>query len=682
AYRMLDKRFTNTSRLMVSSKVWQKTIPTNNCDVLLTFPAKTEDSTLMWLLARLKWRVPEVVVNVRHHSSSGIYGFYMTASYENLLKGADDLAIQKPLKSEYGGGLKEFTFEDQECFAGVEDEKMFLTSQERQSIVHYMINNLRAEEGEELGKLKFLEGQPIVPLLESKNIISQVFPLHNSTDLETLNKTWVQAFDKTQPLDSICEYFGVKIAMYFAYLGHYTISLVFPTVLGILLWILQGNQGFDDFSFVLFAVVNVMWATLFLEHWKRTSAELAYKWGTLDKKDELLEDPRPLFKGDLVKNPVTDQTCFEYPAWKRNLFRYLVTVPVIFICLLVVFVVMLLIFQLQEWINALVLAGRIPGFIKFLPKIMLALSIGVLDDIYKKIAYWLNDQENYRLENTYETSLIIKLVLFQFVNSFLSLFYIAFYLQDMSRLRDQLAAIFITRQIVGNLKEVFMPYFIWKFRLFKVGYKMAGEMSPGSIAREFKEMTEPTKEKVEADSPLLAQKSRTGGFKLLLQYTDTWEDYMEMVIQFGYVTLFSSAFPLAALCAFINNIIEIRSDAFKLCFHHQRPFGKRVGSIGIWQDVMEAMGIIAVIVNCALVGTSGIVPRVAPDMSSSTTILMIIVIEHVILLLKFILANAIPDVPEWVATEKAKLEFKRRTALKVCLSLFFVALADFSKCKN
>ncbi|XP_055956117.1 anoctamin-8 isoform X2 [Patella vulgata] len=732
-YKMFGKRFANTSRLMVSSKVWQRTIPTQNCDILLTFPAKTDDSTLMWLLARLKWRTPEIVVHVRHHSNSGIYGFYMTATYENLLKGAEDLAIQKPLKSEYGGGLKEFTFEDQECFAGIQDEKAFLTSQERQAILYHMLNNLRAEEGEELEKIKFLEGQPIVPLLESKKIISRVFPLHCSEDLSYLNKSWVQAFFKPQPLGPICEYFGVKIAMYFAYLGHYTISLVVPTILGMLLWIIQGNQApvliykvksliipcsglsgiyssqacsvnrtfseadhihgtksVDDVTFVIFAVVNVMWATLFLEHWKRTSSELAYKWGTLDRQDDLLEDPRPLFKGDLVRNPVTDRLCFEFPSWKRNLFRYLVTVPVISTCLLVVFVVMLLIFELQEWINNLVLSGDIPNFVRIFPKIMLALSIGVLDDIYKKIAHWLNDQENYRLEHTYETALIIKLVLFQFVNSFLSLFYIAFYLQDMNRLRDQLAAILITRQVIGNIKEVLLPYLIWKGRLLKFGYKMAGEMSPGSLDQQVKEMTEQKREKTppppsegtgmtigtdqegkeqtkqdkaetKNTGPVLTQAEVESAMK---PYEDTWEDYMEMVIQFGYVTLFSSAFPLAALCAFINNIIEIRSDAFKLCTNHQRPFGKRVSTIGIWQDVMEIMGVIAVIVNCALVGTSGLLPRLIPSLSVASTILIIVVVEHLLLISKFTLATAIPDVPEWVAAEKAKWEFKRRLALK------------------
>ena len=32
----------------------------------------------------------------------------------------------------------------------------------------------------------------------------------------------------------------------------------------------------------------------------------------------------------------------------------------------------------------------------------------------------------------------------------------------------------------------------------------------------------------------------------------------------GYVILFSAAYPLAAVWAFLNNIVEIRGDAFKL----------------------------------------------------------------------------------------------------------------------
>ena len=48
-------------------------------------------------------------------------------------------------------------------------------------------------------------------------------------------------------------------------------------------------------GFVIFSLFNVLWATVYLETWKRYSAELAYRWGTLDQRDELLVEPRPLF---------------------------------------------------------------------------------------------------------------------------------------------------------------------------------------------------------------------------------------------------------------------------------------------------------------------------------------------------------------------------------------------------
>ena len=54
------------------------------------------------------------------------------------------------------------------------------------------------------------------------------------------------------------------------------------------------------------------------------------------------------------------------------------------------------------------------------------------------------------------------------------------------------------------------------------------------------------------------------------------------VIQYGFVSLFSAAFPLCALLALLNNIIEIRSDASKLLRCHQRPIPRSAEDIGSW----------------------------------------------------------------------------------------------------
>lgn len=199
---------------------------------------------------------------------------------------------------------------------------------------------------------------------------------------------------------------------------------------------------------------------------------------------------------------------------------------------------------------------------------------------------------------------------------------------------------------------------------------------------------------------------------------DTFQDYQEMFVQFGYVVLFSSAFPLAALCALVNNLIEIRSDAFKLCTGLQRPFGQRVESIGQWQVGQSGRPrgdgspwldpALSLFVSSAEghggdgraghrgellphrpvrpaaaplplaeprgghrvcggargeaggpgVGAGGKPGIPEPAASSSVP-------QHLALLVKYLIHAAIPDIPGWVAEEMAKLEYQRREAFKV-----------------
>jgi hypothetical protein len=56
-------------------------------------------------------------------------------------------------------------------------------------------------------------------------------------------------------------------------------------------------QLYSDVCFVVFALFNCVWATTYLELWKRKQAELAFKWGTFSiATDPILEDPRPAYK--------------------------------------------------------------------------------------------------------------------------------------------------------------------------------------------------------------------------------------------------------------------------------------------------------------------------------------------------------------------------------------------------
>uniref|UniRef100_A0A3Q3KAW3 Anoctamin n=1 Tax=Monopterus albus TaxID=43700 RepID=A0A3Q3KAW3_MONAL len=430
--KLFGKRLLQAGRYIMSHKSWMKTVPTENCDVLMTFADTTDDHTLLWLLNHIRLGIPELIIQIRHHKHTRVYAFFVTATFENLLRGAEEMGLRKAVKPEFGGGTRSFSCEEDYIYENIESELCFFTSQERQSIIKYWLDNLRAKNGEVLHNINFLEGQPIIQELSARGVIQQVFPLHEQRILSQLMKSWVQAVCEKQPLDDICDYFGVKIAMYFAWLGFYTTSMLYPAVIGFVLWMLtESDQTSRDICCVVFALFNVVWATLFLERWKRRGAELAYRWGTLDTPPESLEEPRPQFWGVKRCSPITGREEFYYPPWRRRAFRWLVSLPICILCLCFVFLIMLICFELQEFVMGI---KEMPRLVRFIPKIMLAITVSACDEVYRKIACWLNDMG--KSQSAYEKNLIIKMVLFQFVNSYLSLFYIGFYLKDMERLKE------------------------------------------------------------------------------------------------------------------------------------------------------------------------------------------------------------------------------------------------------
>nr|XP_030686102.1 anoctamin-10 isoform X4 [Globicephala melas] len=506
--------------------------------------------------------------------------YLVGASRIRLLLGAEAVGLVKECSD---NTMRAFMYGTRHNFKGFDDDNDdFLTMAERQFIIKHELESLRARDEKMIPgypQAKLYPGKSLLRRLLTSGIVIQVFPLHDNEALKKLEDTWYTRFTlKYQPIDSIRGYFGETIALYFGFLEYFTFALVPVAVLGLPYYLFVW-ENYD--KYVVFASFNLIWSTVILEVWKRGCASMTYRWGTLVMKRQF-EEPRPGYHGVLGINAVTGREEPLYPSYKRQLRIYLVSLPFVCLCLYFSLFVMMIYFDMEAW--ALDLhensGSEWTSILLYVPSIIYAIVIEVMNRLYRYAAEFLTSWENHRLESAYQNHLILKVLVFNFLNCFASLFYIAFVLRDMKLLRQ-----------------------------------------------------------------------------------GTFDDYLELFLQFGYVSLFSCVYPLAAAFAVLNNLTEVNSDALKMCRVFKRPFSEPSASIGVWQLAFETMSVISVVTNCALIGMSPQVNALFPE-SKADLILIVVAVEHALLALKFILAFAIPDKPRHIQMKLARLEFESLEALK------------------
>ncbi|XP_050316664.1 anoctamin-1 isoform X4 [Bactrocera neohumeralis] len=521
------------------------------------------------------------------------------------------------------------------------------------------------------------------------NVYCAAYPLHDGeitekgTMREALYTHWasVKKWYRYQPLDYVKEYFGVKIGLYFAWLGFYTYMLLLASLIGIICFVYSlitlkdyvpvqdvcSNEHthnltmcplcdrcdfwylketcfyakitylFDNPSTVFFAVFMSFWATLFLELWKRYSAEITHRWD-LTGFDVHEEHPRPEYLSRLghVKNT---RTRIDYvtniqepvvPFWRMKFPATILSVSVVFLLILLAFVALVAVvvyrmsmlgtFKLNSSTmttsSAIMLATASAAFVNLC-------LLYMLNYVYTQLAEYLTELEMWRTQTQFDDSLTLKIYLLQFVNYYASIFYIAFfkgkfvghpgkyntifdYRQEecssggcLTELCIQLAIIMIGKQAFNTILEVIMPKIWRKIMAIQVG-----------LSRLFNSKThDVNKEKVERylrDLKLLDWGPRS-----------LFPEYLEMVLQYGFVTLFVAAFPLAPFFALLNNIFEMRLDAKKLLANHRRPVSQRVRDIGVWYRILDSIGKLSVITNGFIIAfTSDFIPRLVYRASS------------------------------------------------------------------
>ncbi|CAJ1061386.1 anoctamin-10 [Xyrichtys novacula] len=620
--------------------------------VVVELASDASEETIAWLLRRIRDKqqnggsellVEQISPGIDAEEKENPNMFLVGASWQRMLAGAEEIGLYKEHED---GFMRSFTCASQNGFKDFKgDGDGFLSMAECQYIIKHELDTLRAKDethvpGHESAKL--YPGKSIIRRLQSKGILIQIFPLHEREELKRLSFSWFGKVKLSlQPLDDIRHYFGEGQALYFAFLEYFTFALLPMALIGIPYYLF----AWEDYDkYVIFAGFNLVWCTVILELWKRYGATLAYQWGTLSRK-KAFEEPRPAFHGVLGLNPVTGREEPVYPTVKRQLRVYLVSVPFVLLCLYLSLYIMMIYFQMEGW--ALKVHDEDPtfwtGILCFIPSIIYAVIIEIMNIIYRHAAEILTDWENHRLESSYQNHLVLKVLVFNFFNCFASLFYIAFVMQDIALLRQSLATLLITSQIMNQLMEAFLPYWFQR----RHNNKMMRKLRKRKILED-KELPLVEQVRLEAD---------------MSTYVGTFDDYLELFLLFGYVSLFSCVYPLAAVLVVINNFTEIYSDAFKMCRVFKRPFSDPASNIGVWQLAFEAMSAIAVVTNCALIGMS---PQVKAyfDNSEQQLIFWTVGIEHLLLAFKFMLTFIIQDVPKHIQIKLACLEYKSMEALK------------------
>ncbi len=261
------------------------------------------------------------------------------------------------------------------------------------------------------------------------NSVVAYFPMHNDEQRNALSDKWLKKhfLDPWNNMDSdVKEYVGEKAALYFVFTVHYTKWLVYLCIASVIVvaevcsrWVLSGSYNealLDSYSIPCYCVFVAFWAQLLIETWKRQESSRALEWG-MSNFEDLMESIRHDFTGTSDQSYI-DGSDILYNSPSKKFWAMCYSNVFVFIMILGAIGFVSLIFYLQY------LVSDVYGSI--LVSILSAIQVIVLNYLYQNKATKLTESENHRTDTEFEDSLIGKIFAFTFVNSYASLFYLAF----------------------------------------------------------------------------------------------------------------------------------------------------------------------------------------------------------------------------------------------------------------
>ena len=515
-------------------------------------------------------------------------------------------------------------------------------------------------------------------------------------------------------LDATCNYFGPRIALYFAFLRHYTRFLILPAAVGLVQVVAGRNTGnTEDVGAIVVAlvVINVVWACAFTRCLPRHLHLLLSRWGYNAHARKLLDQTTVIATGEVSMrlNHVgeLELSIRMALAWMAiALSLVLVVAPVAFLFFSLVYASSTgemgrfyrIIVGLDDtprgvspyafvarrlyetsWLGmhrddrfedaSCVLSAGGACYLNVSDAALLiivqlqAQAVVQLNNFGARLAHSVSKFEMHRSESDLAEARVIKSIAFYLLNAFAGPFYYAFVLRDFELLRKYLAARLLTAQITGTIMEVVMPYIMYKIERFKARSSRIERTDTIKAGQLGYTSTEAAMAAVHSLRPSHYQQmqpeylssavpdSREGG---------DFDDLLEIMLQYANSVLFFPIYPMAAVLAFANNVVEVRSDGFRLCRLLRYPLHVQRGPQGIaaWVTSFQVVSWLSVLINCGLLLVH--VAETSERKGSTASLLAPVGLEHALGAACLAICAMVPTTPE--AVERLDLVRERMGA--------------------
>ena len=447
-------------------------------------------------------------------------------------------------------------------------------------------------------------------------------------------------------LFTIRNFYNEEIAYYFLWLTSLVKWLIIPAILGIIVnysnKIMINPDGTHNHTILLLlSAFLALWGTAFLNYWDQKEKIFNYIWGT--ESFQRSEPDSEAFVPDGYVTLVFNRQ-LPYVSATKTICKQLVSYVVLFFMLAVIVIGVYVIFLVK-----VILIKKYPEqqtYIGILSALENTVLISIMSNLYNIIANKLNDWQNYRKDFQRKNALAVKFIIYDLINNFYPLFYIAYIKKTTifgkdpeqcygfggndSCLEEIEIQLYTTLSVnFGmNFLEIGMPLFHQGARMIALKKKL--EIKGIKLGQN-------NEEDISALSPHSIDHQM-----ILDEYTDLVGEYSEILIDLGYLLIFGVVAPMVPVLVLLLVYTEKFFDSYKIFFLSRVKLLDQSNGLNIYNTVIRFIVYGGMFSNVAFLifGDNYFMP----DKKISYKVLLYCAVEFVIFILTlFVKWNIMPS---------------------------------------